>query len=383
MTDQLHDQNDLSSEIFGNSGEYKHQEAKPKKFRPWHRPRKQFVRREQWAALLLRLYEKRDPGEPLRYLGLPGTDLIDLRYLYEQLCQDNGRGLCFLGFVTEAKPGNSAEAQLNISLDEVRHLKNVDKRSRVLSDDFRRISDPTSIAWDRTQQLGPFDVVNIDLCDGLASGSPQNNESVYNALKRLLLFQSLNHNPWLLLITTRINRGAFDEEAKERLINLFKKNVDTCEGFAEMCEQYLKLDARSIDPASCSEADLLNLMIVAICKWLTSLIQPRESHRIELASTYGYQVYPGAAQEDLVSLALRIKPVSVDGLPPPSTSILEDECSTAKAFLERSTHRQNVDAILEQFPQVREQSIEETKQLLKQARYDPMAYCEWLESDNR
>ena len=308
MTYQSHDQDDLTTGIFGDF-EYEQPEPEPKEFKPWHKPRKQFVRRKQWSELLRRLYEKRGPGDPLRYLGLPGTDLIDLRYLHEQLCQDNNRPLRFLGFNTEARYNRFAQVELNVSLDEVRKLPYVDPQSNVIHDDFRLVGDEKSMAWGYTQQLGPFDVVNIDLCDGIASDQPQNAGSIYNALAQLMVLQARNLNPWLLLITTRIGRGIFDADAEHQLISHFRENVANCEGFAEACRDLLESEVEAIDPATCSEADLLNLMIVAIGKWLSKLVQFQVPSRVELASTQGYRVNPLAAQEDLVSLALRFKPV--------------------------------------------------------------------------
>ena len=227
MTEQFDDQEVLTEGIFGDF-EYVRPQTEPKEFKPWHKPRKQFVRREQWSALLQSLYERREPGDPLRYLGLPGTDLIDLRYLHEQLCSASNRPLSFLGFNTEAQPGSAAQVQLSISLDEVRRLPNVDTQSDVIHDDFRRIGNPKSIAWSRTLQIGPFDVVNIDLCDGLASDPPQNADSVYKALDQLMALQGRNPDPWLLLVTTRIGRGMFDADAEERLLSLFHGNVNDC-----------------------------------------------------------------------------------------------------------------------------------------------------------
>ena len=381
MTYQSHDQDDLTAGIFGDF-EYAPPQTEPKEFKPWHKPRKQFVRREQLSVLLRRLYEDREPGEPLRYLGLPGTDLIDLRYLHEELCRANDRPLRFLGFNTEAQPGNSAHVQLSVSLDEVRRLPNVDAQSDVIHDDFRRIGNPNSIAWFRTRQHGPFDVVNIDLCDGLASDPPQRDYSVYKALAQLMAFQVRNPNPWLLLVATRIRHGMFDADAEERLVHLFHRNVNTCEGFAEMCEQLLGLDVKSIDPATCSEADLLKLMTVAIGKWLSELVRAHAPSHVELASAHGYRVDPVAAQEDLVSLALRVEPViaaSPDALSPTAPALApEDECRTAMAILRRSARRLDVDTILEQQPNLHEELIDETKRLLAAARYQVVGYRPWL-----
>ena len=381
MTDRSDVQDDLTAGIFDDF-EYGPPQTEPKEFKPWHKPRKQFVRREQLSALLLRLYERRKPGDPLRYLGLPGTDLIDLRYLHEQLCRASNRTLSFLGFNTEAQPGNSAHVQLNVSLDEVRRLPDVDAQSEVMHDDFRLIGNEHSIAWVKTQQLGPFDVVNIDLCDGLASDPPQNDESVYKALGQLVAFQARNPDPWLLLITTRIGRGMFDADAEQQLIGRFRENVANCEGFAEACDELLESDVESIDPATCSEADLLILMIAAIGKWLSALVQVHGPSRVQLASTHGYRIDPVAAREDLVSFALRFDPViaaSPDPLSPTAPAPV-DECATAKAILKRSANRLDVDNILQRQPDVREELIGETERLLADARYEVAGYRQWLAS---
>ena len=382
MTYQSDNQDDLSAEIFGDI-EYVRRQPELKEFKPWHKPRKQFVRRKQWSALLRRLYDNRGPGAPLRYLGLPGTDLIDLRYLYEQLCSDNGRTLSFLGFNTEAQRGSPAHVELNISLDEVRRLPNVDEQSAVLPDDFRLVGNENSIAWFRTQQLGPFDVVNIDLCDGIASDPPQNDGSIYSALAQLMTLQAKNSNPWLLLITTRIGRGMFDADAEQRIISHFRENVANCEGFAEACEQILESNVESIDPKTCSEADLLILMTVAIGKWLSKLVQSQATSQVELASTHGYRVNPVAAQEDLVSLALRFEPVfaaSPDALTPTAPAPI-DECAIAKAILRRSDSRLDVDNILDQQPELLEELISEMERLLTHARYEVAGYRPWLSSE--
>ena len=262
----------------------------------------------------------------------------------------------------------------------MRRLPNVDPQSVVLADDFRRVGNENSIAWFQTRQLGPFDVVNIDLCDGLASEPPQKDGSIYKALAQLMALQARNSNPWLLLITTRIGRGKFDADAEQQLIGLFLRNVAECEGFAEVCEQHLKLDVQSIDPATCSECDLLSLMPAAIGKWLSALAQASGPSRVELASTQGYQVDPFSGREDLVSLALRFDPVikATSDAFFPTAPTAGDECTTAKAILRRSAHRLDVDTFLEKHPDLVEELIRETERLLENARYEVAGYRQWL-----
>lgn len=375
MSLQVADEDDLVAGIFGEI-EYQPTPAAPKTFKPWHRPRKQYVRREQLLALLRDLYQQRRPEEPLRYLGLPGTDLLDLRYLYQSLCRDEGRPLRFLGFSREAQPGSPAHVELSVSLDEVRRLPNVDPLSDVIHDDFRRIGNDASIAWSRARSLGPFDVVNIDLCDGLASDPPQVDGAIYKALAQLVALQANNPEPWLLLVSTRIGRGMFDADAEERLLALFRENVTNCDGFVEACRQHLDLDAATVDPKQCSETELLNLMVVAIGKWLAALMQAQRASRVNLASAHAYRIEPDARCEDLVSLALRFEPViaaSPNALAPAPPPPL-DECAIAIHILSRSAKRRDVDHILRVDSRLREELVRETKQLLIAARYDVTAY---------
>ena len=370
---------DFVASIFGGAG-YTPAEPAIRAFQPWHRPRKQFVRREQWAELLKRLYRDRPAGEPLRYLGLPGTDLIDLRYLYDEVCRAAGRPMRFLGFNTEAQPGSSAHIELSLSLDEVRRLPNVDPLSNVIQDDFRRLADEASIAWSRARSLGPFDVVNIDLCDGLATEPPQNEGSLYQALARLIALQVRNANPWLLLVTTRIGRGLFDEAAEQRLVDLFRANVDRCEGFVRACADLIEADASSIDLAACSEQDYLCVMIVALAKWLAAHAQAHGPNRVELASTQAYRVNSNATCEDLVSLALRFEPVIAtppDALAPTPPEVI-DECYIAERIARRARARKNIDDILAGDPGLDEERAVETEVLLLEARYDVKPYRSWL-----
>ena len=370
---------DLAAGIFGDL-EYAPSQPVPKEFQPWHRPRKQFVRRQQWSALLARLYEGRPATDPLRYLGLPGVDLLDIRYLYEEICRADGRPMRFLGFNTQAQPGSAAHIELSLSLDEVRRLPNIDPASVVLSDDFRRIAAEASIAWTRTMALGPFDVVNIDLCDGLASDPPGMEASLYEALARLVALQVRSEKPWLLLVTTRIGRGMFDTEAEQRLLDRFRRNVEECRGFVDACGDLLEADPTTLDPADCSDRDFLSLIVVALVKWTFALAQAHGPNHVELASTQGYRVEPGAPCQDLVSLAVRVEPVispASDALSPAPPDPL-DECVIAEAIAKRATNLRDVDAILAEGPDLFADLAGETEGLLRLARYDVSGYGAWL-----
>ena len=381
MRDTSEDNDELVADIFGDLG-YDVAGLEEREFKPWHRPRKQFVRREQWVEQVRRLYADRPVEDPVRYLGLPGTDLLDLRYLYEQVCRPVARPLIFLGFNSDAQPRSPARRELDISLYEVRRLPNVQKQSVVIHDDFRSISDQSSIAWKRAKTLGPFDVVNIDLCDGLASDPPTIHQSIYRALSQVTALQGLSKTPWLLLITTRIGPNMFDPDAEAAILQRFHNNIGTCDGFAEECEQYLGFDAANIDSSACGDEDYLKLMIVALGKWLAELIQASRTSRVVLASTLGYRIVDSAPCEDLVSIALRCDPIvarSEDPLSPSPPSPF-DECATAKGIVRRTARRKDVDSLLHAAPDMRETLVVEMEELLTAARYGTSLYRPWIDS---
>src|ERR1700722_13633194 len=144
---------------------YAQRSPAPRPFEPWHRPRKQFVREEVWGAEIDWLItQKHTTDENVRYLGLPGADLLDLRYIYQEFCKTGEHRLRFLGFDSAGLPDSLHGDALNVSLQEVRSLPHVDKGSEVLGDNFGLLADRRSIAWAAAERMGPFDIVNIDLC---------------------------------------------------------------------------------------------------------------------------------------------------------------------------------------------------------------------------
>lgn len=374
-------------EIIGST-DHTFDSVEPKEFKPWHKPRKQFVRRKQWAKLTKKLFDDRSDDTPFKYLSLPGIDLLDIRYMHQKICHRQGRGLRFLGFNNEAQKGNSADIQLNISLDEVRQLSNIDSLSDVVRDDFRMIADEKSLAWKRADSLGPFDVANIDLCDGLASDIPgsTDRETIYRALERLLSIQARNNNPWLMFITTRIGRRLFDPEAENKILKIYRTHARECEDFRSVCKELMTDNPIGIDISTCIDHDYFRLMVLALAKWLSSLIRAHvPPPKVELVSVLGYQIDPRASCEDMVSFAIRSNPTSsrVDDPLNPTPAVQQNpkiDCTSALQIARRVTKLKNVDDILIGDSNLEQRLITETKDLLHRARYDESKYPAWLRS---
>src|ERR1700676_2295882 len=79
--------------------EYDYALPSKKTFRPWHRPRKQFIRNDQWCHFTKVLIEEIQISDgSLTYFGLPGVDLLDLRCFSANVCEPKALKLRFLGF---------------------------------------------------------------------------------------------------------------------------------------------------------------------------------------------------------------------------------------------------------------------------------------------
>jgi hypothetical protein len=383
--DVVNDDSEYADDIFGTDV-YEAPAPQRKAFLPWHRPRKQYVRHFQWHAQIEKLLDEfpRD-GDTLKYFGLPGIDLLDLRCIHSSICEPRKLHLRFLGFNSDAKPASNEQVELHLSLDEVRRLSLVDPGSDIIGDDFCLIADENSIAWKRSHELGPYDIVNLDLCDGFAKHPPGKIASThYNALGRLLTLQARYKNPWLLLLTTRAGRDHVNSVVLRKMLIKYLQNLAQCAEFKTESESSCKIaDRDALMTAAKTSSGLLQLFLVGLCKWIVGLaVNQDQQSKVEVVSVIGYRVYRRAEQEDLISLAFRFEPVFSSIRDPLGLTKLAlqrvSECELAVNALRSVNRRENADAILLADPELKNQMIEAMEKLLEVARYDVPAYRDWL-----
>lgn len=356
-----------------------------KDFLPWHRPRKQVVRALQWRDQIARLLDDAPRADgALKYLGLPGVDLLDLRYFHEEICAARGLKLKFLGFNT-ALAAIGTQTELNISLDEVRRLEGVDQRSDVIGDDFVRIANTESIAWQRTLDSAPFDVLNLDLCNGFAvHEAGAFGDTHYNAMAQLLALQARQKLPWLLFLTTLAGPEHINVTVLEKLLNRYLDNLNEHADFREASVEKFQIgDEVSMRQAARSEQGLLPLFICGLGKWLAGIsLAQNPPTKIEVKSIVGYRVHGNVDTEDLISIAIRFTPTF---LPPEdpiglagNDNFLPSESAIAVQILNRVASRKNADQMLRDNHDLMNTMVDATAQLLESARYDAAAYREWV-----
>jgi len=387
MQNQPPTDEDHADDIFGTAI-YEAPVRQKKDFLPWHRPRKQFVRHYQWYRQIDALLNDTQPEDnTFRYLGLPGVDLLDLRYFHRQICEPKKRRFIFLGFNSGVSPTSDAQTELNISLDEVRRLTLIDPRSNIIPDDFRRVADQASIAWRSARDLGPYHVINLDLCDGFGLHAPSQLENThYTAVNNLLTLQARSKDPWLLLLTTRAGKEHIHTEVLERLLNKYAENLAGCLPFRDASTEIFTISSELILREVVRHSDgLLKVFLVGLCKWLVGLaVSHNPPMKVEVRSVIGYRIETHAEQEDLVSLAIRFTPTLIPvkdsvGLASQSVQVqMPDECDLAVKALRRIAKRKNADTILASDPVLLDEMVAATASLLELARYDVSAYREWL-----
>jgi hypothetical protein len=104
----------------------------------------------------------------------------------------------------------------------------VTETSVVRPEDIRILADPDSLAWDQATRLGPYDLINIDLCEDFRRDEPTVDQSMYQAISQLFGLQLRSASPWVLLLTTRIGGGAVSSEAWERLLSHVERKLRDC-----------------------------------------------------------------------------------------------------------------------------------------------------------
>jgi len=359
-------------------------EKKP--FLPWHRPRKHFVRHEQWQQQIEILANAGQlEHQTIRYLGLPGTDLLDIRHFHRTLCEPKELMLRFLGFNTAAQPQNTGQTELNISLDEVSKLPRIDPLSEVIADDFCFLADESSKAWNRAKDLGPFDVINLDLCNGFAKHKPgclDNNH--YNAVNKLMALQAGKKHSWLLFLTTRTGQQDINAEVLTKFIEKYRSNLAECVSFQEKSLTDFKIgNAGDLDQEVQTPDGHLSVFLVGLCNWMIGIgVGQQPPFNVSVSSVLGYRVWPNATHNDLVSIAFRFDPTFAAAPDRMGIAGIKDtrpsECQLVTATVGCIKDRQCVDTILRDDPAVMTSMVEATAELLAMARYDIADFRSWL-----
>lgn len=360
------------------------------RFRPWHKPRKQFIRDYQWAAMLrdlLNVLGKHGPPRTVSYFGLPGEDLLDVRVFHDVVAEMGPEWrLRYLGFNSRQSTDHSLAEAIMQDLPQIVSTGSICRNwpLQALDNTIRR-----SPAMLELGRFGALDVVNIDLCDGV---SPPGSPSVLPAIRALIEHQRDSRaDPWLLFLTTRIDPGALHSGARSKLIECVSENIKAHANFRAELVSELALDAQDIlamqaSTTSHSPGDV-SVVGLGIAKWLLGLLA-NHPHKLELGPAYKYAI--GAAHPNMASLAFRFLPKSLalsdpsgltaDPAPLPAAAL---EGVAAQKMVKPLASMEDVDQILQNDSQLAHNCIESAAVLLARAGHNRDQYVDWLRSESQ
>lgn len=380
----------MTDSLFEQISDVKHADLKRRsEFKPWHKPRKQWIRRNQWLKEIDALVS--DPswsGDNIHYLGLPGSDLLDLRMI-AKFCKERELSLQYLGFNDLS---DDSEERLNqqISVDELKGFGVIHPDSDILLDKFEAITEPNSVAEARLLERPVFDVVNLDLCDSFLREPPGGSEATkYNAISRLITHQLMSRKPWVLFLTTRCAPDKVHRGSMQKFLECILDNMQQSSDFTTAVKAAFNFKDDDIRTAiadfdNIAPNDFFNSYGLGFCKWLLHfLASATPPCTCDIKSAYHYQIFRQNRAPDMLSLAIRIqshfeKPYDRHGLASnDGQKMFEiDHHPIAIKMVERLRQTKSVDTILDN-KSVRRAIVNEAADLLEAARYDRASYIQW------
>ncbi len=394
-----------------------------KTFLPWHRVRKEFIRRNQWNFLAKKMAERHwktldkaqalesvssDDSEaatpsitakaitferPLKCLVIPGEDLLDIRALWRDT-KDIGCHIRYLGF-NESHSSSMAGTRLHVANNMVTSLPRIAADSYVTHDSFESIAKTTSRAYKYLKDYGPYHIVNLDFCGSIYPSQNSSSSNFLTAIHQLLTYQfSEQRTQWLLLITTEAEPAITDISAMNKLCGATTNNLKVHADFeGELSKLFPDntIDTQqTIKLSDLSPEHLITLFGVAFGKWLLHLCyagQPKWA--LHMRRSYRYAINPekGAI---MLSLAFELHPIiqpPVDATGNSNAQVIPknspSEVDCALCLLKRISDIRDVDAFLNENTLERESLLNSHATLLHDAGYDKEAYIDWVKNGEK
>jgi hypothetical protein len=366
--------------------------SEKKLFRPWHLPRKHYCRLEQWARHTQKLQNElriSNPAQerPLRYLTLPGDELLDIRVL-AKVMKNAGIRMQFLGFNTASDKLRSAESDLSFS--EVRQLEGIhEKPSEIIQHRIEKIAEANSIARQKVVEHLPFDVINLDFTGSIVGHPPLSNASYLQAIRWLIDEQcNKNRKPWLLFLTVPLARdGRTNDVTASQLWSSVYQNAQK-KDFAESLFGCLQIKKGEIlgEMRGFSQLDDQRYskgLALALNKWVLGLLISRsDKWTVKLVDTKSYRVHGNIPE--MYSMSLKFIPHEIKSMDATGLTITLDSSADPLSELEvaleliQSIHQtEDVDKLLDGDRALLDEAITYTAELLATVRYNADEYKEW------
>lgn len=391
---------DLTSSAYGTAASFDVATSKKLTPQPWHRPRKQWVREQQWGRLIQEFLAAKLSAKEgvLQYLTLPGPDLLDVR-LVAKLCASVGYQLKLLGFNDSGSDASSANKATEVanaaysadeSLTPLWMNGSVSRDSFIYRDSVHSLAEPKSIGMTRLAQMGSMDVINLDLCNSLACLEPEGTDPTnYEAVRALFDFQRHHrHKPFLVFLTTRTDPSRVNPRAFERLVDRMLANCQDTRFNTRLFEHFgfskhhltAFRERRNPQPPA---RFFPRIVLMGLSKWMLGLLLGGSPKwKIELLSSCEYSVHRRGGRE-MLSICYQcemIKTNAIDGTKLSGTSIVTtaalQEIDYALTILKSAANVFDLDEYI-----VAKKAygplVDSSADLMADAGYDRAAYMDW------
>ncbi len=397
-----------------------HTELPRDKFLPWHRAKKEYIRRFQWNELTARMIKRHwrqelkmvnsewsldDAGADtdfqlpasfaqeyaLRCLVIPGEDLLDIRALWRDI-KDLNCHIAYLGF-NEGHGSHDKGTRIHVSNNAVTSLPRVLRQSRVLHDRFEIVANEDSVAYRHLRECGPYHVVNLDLCGSMFPNTEKATDEYYDALVQLLTYQfEKQKSEWLLFITTMVKPTVVDASNLQKLCGPTRDNFRKYNDFADAIKKLVPEKTfpdgdAAMELGALNQDQMVRLFGVALGKWLILLCQKAKPQwTVAMRSSYCHTIneHKGAV---MLSLAFELKPniappIDTTGMSKvnPKTKEYPSEQVCAVKLAEAVSRISDVDSELAADKKLKDELRDAQAELLEFAGYDRAKYIEWVDN---
>lgn len=369
-----------ASDVYGYVGN-EGQADTGRNFDPWDKPRKQWIRDKQWWSEIRSHLIDSAPDRPLlKYLGLPGESLLDVRFFQERLSGEN-RQLYFYGLISGQPSWQAAQENLSVVLDQA----GCHEGSKVQKHDFDEIREPNAALLAKIKETGPFDILNLDFCDNIIA--PSKKDRRLTAIRNLLEYQCHYHkDKWLLLITTRSSPGSSCGNMFSQLAAVVQKNLGDAEFRAEMvaCASSMLDESQVslIEAALIDDEKHINIYIMGLVKWIFAVAVGHHC-KARLTTIFRYDSDAEVATSDMISMAIVIEKVPkttadaygvVSTAPSPALS----ESAMARPIIRKIVSMRSVDQMIKMNPITYAEMAGQKMRLLSSAGRSIEGYVEEL-----
>ena len=363
---------------------------------PWHRPRKQYIRTEQWLNLSRRLIERelrsgrvvrrQDESYPeIKYLTLPGIDYLDVRMLSD-VCRELDCELTSTSFLS-GEEANPHVARARVQEEALVESGHITRRSHTYSRKIEEAASQKGQVYRDLRTRGPFHIVNIDACGSISSPQTGSSMTVIDALFRIVELQlEMMVGRWMLFVTTDVRQDNVSEETMAKFCEEIRSNAGENQEFGESVVSILAPESTNIDSAidvarRDSESVFLRLFSIGFGKWLLQLVR-QKNWGVKMHTSYCYSTTPiGDNTPTMPCLAFEFVP------PPPGlrdesgvTRVEPREGGSEEDLSSRIASKvqlmKNLDELLLSDNDLRRELVEQTKTLLREIGYEDKALDE-------